>query len=224
MTRSLMTFLFLVLLCVPAPAAAAGQKPTLDSRIDVRLEGTPAAEAFGQIINGLGYELQMDVSIDQPVTLWVTHVSARTALNVLCESLGCQWRTNGTRLVVSKAGAVVAVGVMGRTGAERAKVVATDLLVNLRKPLPVDMEFTDVPVSTVLRAMSEVSGLDISAEEPLASTHVTLTGSGKTVEGALKTVVEQAGGGGVMVFTVKDTGVAATPTVRIAIKPRPDKK
>jgi hypothetical protein len=224
MTRSFITFLSLVFLCVPAPAAAAAQKPTLDSRIDVRLEAMPAADAFRQIIDGLGYELQMDATIDAPVTLWVTHVSARTALNVLCESLGCQWRTNGTRLVVSKAGAIVAVGVMGKTGAERAKAVATDLLVNLRKPLPVDMEFTDVPVSTVLRAMSEVSGLDISAEEPLASTHVTLTGSGKTVEGALKTVVEQAGGGGVMVFTVKDTGVAATPTVRIAIKPRPDKK
>jgi hypothetical protein len=231
MTRSLLTILVLALFWSPAQAARA-QKPTLDSRIDVRVETMPAADAFRQIINGLGYELQMDASIDAPVTLWVTHVSARTALNVLCESLGCQWRINGTRLVVSQPGMTVAasgsgltyVGVAKRTDAGKAKVVANDLLASLRKPLPVDMQFTDVPVSTVLRAMSQVSGLEITADEPLASKHVTLTGSGKTVESALTAVVKQAGGGGAMIFTVRDTGAASTPTIRIAIRARDVKK
>ena len=132
--------------------------------------------------------------------LSVTHVSARTALNVVCESLGCTWRVNGARLVVSQAGTAVGasgqahmyVGVAKKTDADKGKM-AKDLLIDLKKPLPVDMQFKDVPVSTVLRAMSEVSGIEITTDEPLASKRVTLTGSGKTVEDALKAVIEQAG-------------------------------
>jgi hypothetical protein len=215
----------LTLALVWLPVQAAAQKPTLDSRIDVRLEAMPAADAFRQIISGLGYELQMDATIDAPVTLWVTHISARTALNVLCESLGCQWRMNGTRLVVSKAGAVVAVGVTGKTGAERAKVVATDVLANLRKPLPVDMQFKDVPVSTVLRAMSEVSGIEITTDEPLASRHITLSEGAKTVEDALKAIVDEAGGYNLegTVFRMQATG-GEPRKMLIKIKPRPVKK
>lgn len=231
MTRSLLTMLALAVLWSPAQAAQT-PKPTLDSRTDVRLEATPAADAFRQIISGLGYELQMDASIDAPVTLWVTHVSARTALNVLCESLGCQWRVNGTRLVVSQAGTAVTgsgrsltyVGAAKQTNASRAKVVANDVLVNLKKPLPVDMQFNDVPVSTVLRAMSEVSGIEITTDEPLASKHITLTGSGKTVEDALKAVIEQAGGFNVSaVFRMQATGDKA-PSILIAVRPNPVKK
>jgi len=231
MTRSLLALLVLALLWSPAQADQA-QKPTLDSRIDVRFEATPASDVFRHIISGLGYELQMDPSIDAPVTLSVTHISARTALNVVCESLGCQWRVNGRRLVVSQAGMAVAssgrsltyVGVVEKSGAAKVKVNPKDLLVNLKKPLPVDMQFTDVPVSTVLRAMSEVSGVEITANEPLASKHVTLTGSGKTVEDALKAVIEQAGGGAAAVFTMRVDAGAESPQIVIAIRPRDVKK
>jgi hypothetical protein len=172
----------------------------------------------------------MDASINQPVTLWVTHVSARTALNVLCESLGCQWRVNGTRLVVSEAGTGVvgsatSMGVARKTGAERAKGVAANVLVNLKKPLPVDMQFKDVPVSTVLRAMSEVSGIEITTDEPLASRHITLSEGVRTVEDALKAVVEEAGGFNMegTMFSMQAAG-GETPRMLIVIKPRPVKK
>jgi hypothetical protein len=231
MTRTALIVVVLAGLLAALPASSAlAQKATLDSRIDVRLEAMPAADAFRQIINGLGYELQMDASISQPVTLWVTHVSARTALNVLCESLGCQWRVNGTRLVVSEAGtgevgSATSMGVAGKTGAERGKGVAANVLVNLRKPLPVDMQFKDVPVSTVLRAMSEVSGIEITTDEPLASRHITLSEGVRTVEDALKAVVEEAGGFNMegTMFRMQAAG-GETPRMLIVIKPRPVKK
>jgi len=231
MTRSLLALLVLALLWSPAQAAQA-QKPTLDSRIDVRFEATPASDVFRHIISGLGYELQMDVSIDAPVTLSVTHISARTALNVVCESLGCQWRVNGTRLVVSQPGAVTAtsgrslayVVTPAKSKSGQAEVVKKDLLLNLKKPLPVDMQFTDVPVSTVLRAMSEVSGIEITTDEPLASKHITLTGSGRTVEDALKAVIEQAGGFNVISMFGMQAPGDKTPSIQIAIRPRDVKK
>jgi hypothetical protein len=230
MTRSLLTVFALALLLSPAQAAQA-QKPTLDSRIDVRVEAIAPADAFRQIISGLGYELQMDASIDAPVTLWVTHVSARTALNILCESLGCQWRINGTQLVVNKGGTVVAasgrnltyVGISEGSSAGKAESLKRDLLANLRKPLPLNMQLTDVPVSTVLRAVSEVSGIEITTDEPLASKHITLSGSVKTAEDALKAVIEQAGGAAA-VFRMKVDAGTDKRQMLIAIKPRPVKK
>ena len=87
------------------------------------------------------------------------------------------------------------------------------------------MQFKDVPVSTILRALSEVSGLEITADEPVASKHVTLTGSGRTVEDALKAVIEQAGGG--MAddgANRRDSRAILRPGSRIAIKPGPSSR
>ena len=234
MTRRCLALLALAaLLAAVSPAQA--QKPTLDSRIDVRVEATPAAEVFRQIISGLGYDLQLDASLAAPVTLWVTHVSARTALNVVCESVGCTWRVVGSRLVVSQgdspaaasSGLFARVGRAEKTEAGKPKTMALDLGARFKRPLPVDMQFQDVPVSTILRAMSEVSGLEITADEPLASQHVTLTGSGHTVEDALMAVIKQAGSEGAAMFMVRDRGNSAAPEMKIAIKARPvakDKK
>ena len=226
MTRSPLTHLALIgLLLAALPAPAFAQKPTLDSRIEVRFEAAPAAEVFRQIISGLGLELQIDSAVDDPVTIWVTNVAARTALNVVCESLGCTWRTDGTRLVVSPSGAAFlkSDGKVPRLAVGQAvdrektlKLVKLTLHEQLARPLPVDMQFKDVPVSTILRALSEVSGLEITADEPVASKHVTLTGSGRTVEDALKAVIEQAGGG--MVTMVRITRLDKTAIV--AIKPK----
>ena len=230
-TRLIVVALTGLLASLPASPVLA-QKATLDSRLEVRFEATPAADVFRSIVSGLGLELQLEPKVQGPVTIWVKDVSARTALNVVCESLGCQWRVNGRRLVVGQAGMAVAssgrsltyVGVVEKSGAAKVKVNPKDLLVNLKKPLPVDMQFTDVPVSTVLRAMSEVSGVEITANEPLASKHVTLTGSGKTVEDALKAVIEQAGGGAAAVFTMRVDAGAESPQIVIAIRPRDVKK
>ncbi len=210
------------LLAAASPHAAVAQKPTLDSRIEIRVEGTPAADVFRQIISGLGYELQMAPSIDAPVTLWISGVSARTALNVVCESLGCAWQVTGSRLVVmARPAEKISVG-EGQTTIRKKNpgAMKLDLRQRFGRPLPVDMKFQDVPVSTILRAMSEVSGLEITAEEPLASQHVTLTGSGKTVEDALKAIIEQAGGA-VARFTVSDPSSPGSLAMRFAIKVRP---
>ena len=52
MTRSLIALLGLALLWVARTGGAgSAQKPTLDSRIDVRFEATPAADVFRQIIS-----------------------------------------------------------------------------------------------------------------------------------------------------------------------------
>jgi len=138
---------------------------------------------------------------------------------------------SGNRLVVGRsAGAAAGPGsTIARVGVETTgkpqkdlKTVKLDLLERLARPMPVDMLFQDVPVSTILRAMSDVAGLEITADEPLASKHVTLAGSGRTVQDALKAVIEQAGGGGVTVFRVRDTGTDSA-AIRIANKPRATK-
>ncbi len=227
MTRRCLALLALAAF-LAAAAAVQAQKPTLDSRLDVRFEATPVADVLRHIVSGLGLELQLDPAVQGPVTLWVTHVSARTALNVVCDSVGCEWKVNGKRLVVSRLAdaspkpvvwSPSPVAVMVADAATR-KTVSIDLRERMRRPLPVDMQLQDVPVSTVLRAMSEASGLQITADEPLASTRVTLTSSEKTVADALQAIVKQAGGYNIAMFSVKDTSDAGAPAVKIVIKPR----
>ena len=228
MMRSPLTHLALIGLLLAALAAPAfAQKPTLDSRIEVRFEAAPAAEVFRQIISGLGLELQIDSAVDDPVTIWVTNVAARTALNVVCESLGCAWRIDGSRLVVVPSGAALLkldgkVAFMGQAvdREKTLKLVKLTLQERLARPLPVDMQFKDVPVSTILRALSEVSGLEITADEPVASKHVTFTGSGRTVEDALKAVIEQAGGGMVTMVRIARLKSDSPSGITIAIKPK----
>jgi hypothetical protein len=227
MMRRLFTLLAIVGVLSPAAASSApAQKPTLDSRLEVRFEATPAADVFRHIISGLGLELQLDANLDGPVTIWVKNVTARTALNVVCESLGCTWRTEGNRLVVGGSDAKATwVGVQTRVDAKKnTKVVTLDLRSHLAKPLPASMQFQDVPVSTILRALSEVTGLEITADEPIASTRVTLTASSRTVEDALKAVIDQGGGGKMGVFRIKGTGTDQTPAITIAIKSQVRKK
>ncbi|MBE3110569.1 MAG: hypothetical protein IMZ46_08675 [Acidobacteria bacterium] len=220
MMRTTMTVLALTSLLASLPAAPAfAQKPTLDSRLEVRFEATPAADVFRHIISVLGLELQLDANVDGPVTIWVKDVSARTALNVVCESLGCQWRVVGKRLVVGGSDSKIKwAGLATKDAAGRKKFVAMDLRSHLTKPLPVDMQFQDVPVSTVLRAISEVAGLEITADEPLASTHVTITASSKTVEDALEAVIEQAGPGTMTAFSVMKAGSDPAVRIKIAVK------
>lgn len=229
-----MTRRCLALLALAAGLAAAtavqAQKPTLDSRLDVRFEATPVADVLRHIVSGLGLELQLEPAVQGPVTLWVTHVSARTALNVVCESVGCSWRVSGNRLVVEQSNrGVTGSGrvaiVSGQNAGGKATSMAIDLGARFKRPLPVDMQFQDVPVSAVLRAMSDVVGLEITADEPLASTRVTLTSTEKTVEDALKAIVSQARGSGAM-FTIRSAGGAEAPTMGISIKvpPAPVKK
>ena len=227
MKRRSLTVLALAGLLSSAPAAPAfAQKPSLDSRLEVRFEATPAADVFRHIISGLGLELQLDATVEGPVTIWVKDVSARTALNVVCESLGCEWRVSGNRLVVGKSGANVVrrdvtwrfLGIQTKDADGMKKIVAVDLKSHLARPLPVDMQFQDVPVSTILRALSEAAGLEITADEPVASKRVTLTASHKTVEDALKAVVDQAGGGSVILMRMKRSGTEPFAGVTIAIK------
>jgi hypothetical protein len=220
------------LLSAAAVSPVFAQNSTLESRIEVRFEATPAADVFRHIISGLGYELQLDALIDDPVTLWVTNVTARTALNVLCESLGCSWRVSGNRLVVGGSSGAVARsgGRAGRVAVRRTadpqkslEVTRHDLRERLARPLPVDMQFQDVPVSTILRAMSEVAELEITADEPLASRHVTLSGRGRTVNDALRAVVEQAGGGAVTMVGIKNAGADFRVVIKTAVKPKTSK-
>jgi len=229
MTRRTLIVVALAGLLAALPASPAlAQKPTLDSRLEVRFEATPAADVFRNIISGLGLELQLDPKVEGPVTIWVKDVSARTALNVVCESLGCQWRVTGNRLVVSQtpgaSGRLLAIQGSGsvsvKLAPDKRKELATDTLSRFKKPLPVDMQFRDVPVSTILRAMSEASGLEITADEPLASQHVTLTGTEKTVQDALNAIVKHAGGK-IAMLTVVDRDRPGSPTIRIWVKAGP---
>lgn len=103
LTRFTPALVWLALLAAPVAAQPDEGTARLDERIDLALRDAAATEvvtAFGQI---LGVELDIDSALTGSVTLEVHRVRAETALNAVCESIGCRWRLEGdppSRLVV----------------------------------------------------------------------------------------------------------------------------
>ena len=87
--------LLVVALSAPALAQdATARKVTLD------LNGVAPAAAFKAVADAIGVSVTVDAAVTDPVDITVRNVSAQTALNAICESVGCQWTLTGGTLVV----------------------------------------------------------------------------------------------------------------------------
>ena len=112
--------LLVVTLSAPALAQdATAKKVTLD------LNGVAPAAAFKAVADAIGVTVTVDAAVTDPVDITVRNVSARTALNAMCESIGCRWTLSGGSLAV-RAGTDVAAGtryaVSSGTSRDRANV------------------------------------------------------------------------------------------------------
>lgn len=88
------------------PAKQPAKKSTrawLEERIDLDLEAAPAQQVLAMFAQVLEAKAEIDPAVGGDITITLFDVTARTALNATCESLGCRWRlvgTDPTRLVV----------------------------------------------------------------------------------------------------------------------------
>jgi TonB family protein len=105
MTR---TFIFGLLLLSIAAGAAAQQKDLARERVRLLFKEVPVTQVLPAFAKSLGYELLLDPTLRALVTIEVENVTAETALNAICESIGCRWRRDGARLVVEARTDVIA--------------------------------------------------------------------------------------------------------------------
>ena len=81
-------------LCVltgwPTPAAAQAD-PNLNVRVSITFEKAKAADVMKVIADSAAMNLQMVGEETSLVTLTMSNVRVRTALDAVCESAGCKW-------------------------------------------------------------------------------------------------------------------------------------
>src|SRR5512136_2174838 len=87
-------------LCLLAQAAPAlAQSPTA-KKVTLDLNAVAPGAAFKAVGDAIGVTVTVDAAVTTPVDITVRNVSAKTALNAMCESIGCQWTITGGALVV----------------------------------------------------------------------------------------------------------------------------
>lgn len=200
MTRTRQACALALLVCtLGAPAAAA--QDHLARRVSLDIKAMTPADAFKVIADAIGTTVSVDPGVTSPVDILVRNVSARTALNTICESIGCKWSADAAGITVKPGAASAARGAAvakERRGELRARVrrsaVTARLQGALKQPLPPGMVFQNAPLADLNKRLSEALGFSITlqTDDPALQT-VTGDFSGMTLQAVLKTLMERAG-------------------------------
>jgi type II secretory pathway component GspD/PulD (secretin) len=195
MNRTLCAAL-LCLLVLTCSAPALAQDATA-KRVTLDLNGVTPAAALKAVSDAIGVTANVDAAVTDPVDITVRNVSARTALNAICESIGCRWTLTGNTLVVkpltaSMAGRVkydVRVAVLDKGKAS----ARTQVLLNaLKQKLPADMKFENAALDEVSKHLTEALKMPVEIRCKDASVETLTVDLGDlTLQEALKTIVEQ---------------------------------
>lgn len=156
----------------PEPAAADAElNQRLHSALSFSLQQAEARDVLAGLARAGGLEAMIDEEIAGPVTMAINGVRLRTALDIMCQSLGCDWLIDGESLVVSPLETVDAelpasLGeeiTMSLKDADACEVLATIARITqfqLERPehlcaAPVTVEATRLPASRLLDHLTE---------------------------------------------------------------------
>ena len=219
MTR-IARLLIVVFLACGVPLVGTAQE-LLAKRVSLDLIAMAPAEAFKVLADAVGTTVTVDPAVTSPVDILVRNVSARTALNTICESIGCRW-TAGAAGITVKPGREAAVTVVGSSRQPRAKAARPSALIEqvratLKQPLPPGLKFENAPLTEVSARLSEVLKLTLSLTTTAAGFQtITADFSNVTLQAALKSLVDQAGARRVQWrITFGDAAGEKTPSIAI---------
>src|SRR5512136_2316867 len=97
------TGLALALGVVMVLAAPASAQDALAKRVSLDLKAMAPADAFKVIADAVGCAVDVGPDVSTPVDILVRNVTAKTALNTICESIGCSWTLAGSTITVKGA-------------------------------------------------------------------------------------------------------------------------
>jgi hypothetical protein len=172
----------------PGPEQAAGTR-----RVTLDLKDVAPASAFKALADAIGVTVTVDEAVTGPVDIKVRDVSAKTALDAMCESIGCQWAFVGANLAVKPAKSIGVV-VSGTVDASnRGKLARTqEVFGRLKQKLPADMKFENTPIEQVNARLSQALGLPVrlSCKDPAVQS-LTIDLSNQTLQGGLMMIAGQ---------------------------------
>lgn len=203
-------------------ASAPSAETALNKRVSLDLKVMAPRDAFKVIANAIGYTAEVAPDVSTPVDIVIGNISARTALNTICESIGCTWRASGTVIHVEKAGHATTV-VTRRGAVQRANEVdarsagVAELRRLMDQVLPADMKFEHAPLADVAARLSKATGFEITlAGAPPGQTFSGDLG-GRPFSAALKAIGEQLEGT-VATITISGRKGTGAPSIKILME------
>jgi len=185
-----------VAMAIGSMAAPAFAQDVLAKRISLDLKGVAPAQAFKAVADAVGVNASIDTAVTAPVDILVRDVSAKTALNVMCESVGCRWTLAAGTLSITpivQFSAHVAWDTAGTTDQSKAKLKRTQTLLGaMKQTLPADMKFEHAPLDAVSKRLSEALSLHVqlTCKDPSVQT-LTMDFSNLTLQSALQAIATQ---------------------------------
>jgi hypothetical protein len=144
----------------------------LDMRVSVQYVNSNAADMVQVLAKAAGLTVEVPSTPLQPVTITLTNVRFRTALDAICDTGGCAWRLEGTTLKLEAVGGARAAGALPSTvsialedvsvrDVFRAIGAAINVPVtvegNVDRP-PLTVKFTNSPTTVVLDYLCKNAG------------------------------------------------------------------
>ena len=218
-------------MAIGSMAAPALAQDVLAKRISLDLKGVAPAQAFKAVADAVGVNASIDTAVTAPVDILVRNVSAKTALDVMCESVGCRWTLAAGTLSIKpivQFSAHVAWDAAGTTAQSKAKLKRTQMLLDaMKQKLPADMKFENAPLDAVSKRLSEALSLHVqfTCKDPSVQT-LTMDFSNLTLQSALQAMATQEdrpkAAWQLMIGPLP--GDTQTPSIAIMIGPKGQKK
>jgi type II secretory pathway component GspD/PulD (secretin) len=130
----------------------------LKTRIDLKVEKADPQEVLQTFGKLMSLAVEVDPSIDKPLSLHLENVTVQTALSATCESVGCKWYIQQEKLLK----------VIPDDAADSAMPKSTDLL-----KTPIVIELTDVEAYAAFSSLANAVGEGLSMD-PAITGKVTL--------------------------------------------------
>ncbi len=208
-------------------ASAPSAQSALNKRVSLDLKAMAPRDAFKVIATAIGYTAEVAPEVSTPVDIVVGNISAKSALNTICESIGCTWQASGTVIHVEKAGGGTVVSMprdpatrVNEAEARRAGVAELRRLMD--QLLPAGMKFEQVPLEEVAARLSKATGFEVTLVGP----GQTFTGDlgGRPFSAALKTIGAQLEGTVATITIIGRKGMGAPPIkIQVAGARKPPK-
>ena len=176
-------------------ADAAAQKDLARERVSLLFKDTPVTQVMPALAEVLGYEISLDPALRATVTLQVENVTAQTALNAICESIGCRWRQQGNRLVVEARTETVTIMQATEKGEQfsrRGGNLMNYAVPGLDAELPFDITWSPVEVHTAFYMLARMLDAQVDVAPALNGRKLAVTIKAATMRQAFDAVCRVA--------------------------------
>ncbi len=160
-----------------------GTSPDLNRRVSIDVNRVTPSKVLDELCDTIACTLEVDPKLPQPdISLRLSNVRARTALDAVCDVVGCRWTLKGRTLTVTATTPPPAPS-QGQQWIEKMKAPLEGEKWNLER----------VPLRDVLALLSQEVGTDVIIEGPDPATPVTEDLRGRSAMEALSRIQSAVG-------------------------------